>query len=413
MKNPAKTEALTKEGRSRHWMDAIPAEQEIVLCSARGLIDPAAKARVRVLVGRGLNWREAAANATRHRMVPVLCEAIAAFGPDLIPSTADQQILSDALRESAANALELTAELLRLYRLFQAAQIPLIPYKGPVLGALAYGDFGKRDYVDLDFALQQRFIPQAVELLHSAGYRPAFDAQEGHAGRGAFVPGQYSFEPRGRRTHVEIHTERTLRYFPVPLDFQDMESRLIGVEIAGEILRTFSVEDTLVMLCVHGAKHFWERLGWIFDVAKLITVQRVDWALLLQTAVKMKSTRLVLLGLHLAHDLFGASVPESVLQQACKDSNVQELAQKVYEQYAGVSDPSAGVWARAAFRLRSRDGFGQGLRHMLRLVLSPTESDRETVRLPRSLAPLYWLVRPWRLVGEHGLSSKRRRRDEL
>jgi hypothetical protein len=60
------------------------------------------------------------------------------------------------------------------------------------------------------------------------------------------------------------------------------------------------------------------------------------------------------------------------------------------------------------FRIRSRDGIGRGLRHTLRLALSPTENDRQEVRLPRWLAPFYILVRPWRLLREYGSGLKRR-----
>jgi hypothetical protein len=60
------------------------------------------------------------------------------------------------------------------------------------------------------------------------------------------------------------------------------------------------------------------------------------------------------------------------------------------------------------FRIRTRDGIGQGLRHTLWLALSPTESDRGTVYLPRWLSPLYVLVRPLRLLREHGSGLKRR-----
>jgi hypothetical protein len=180
------------------------------------------------------------------------------------------------------------------------------------------------------------------------------------------------------------------------------------IEIGGPRLRTFSIEDTLVRLCVHGAKHFWERLGWVLDIAKLATAREVDWALLAQIAAKMKSTRVLLLGLYLAHDLFDAPLPGHVLEEISRDHTVQALAQKVYEQYAGIADPSSGVLPRAVFRVRLRDGIGQGLRHTLRLAMSPTESDRETVRLPRWLAPLYMLVRPWRLLREYGSGLKRR-----
>jgi len=87
------------------------------------------------------------------------------------------------------------------------------------------------------------------------------------------------------------------------------------------------------------------------------------------------------------------------------------LARSVREQYAGNSGATFGVWPRAVFRLRSRDKFWSGLRHLARLSMSPTESDRQTMRLPGVFAPLYTLLRPWRLLGEYGLGLKRRPRD--
>jgi len=40
-----------------------------------------------------------------------------------------------------------------------------------------------------------------------------------------------------------------------------------------------SVEDELVLICIHGAKHFWERLMWIADVAALISAQTaINWS---------------------------------------------------------------------------------------------------------------------------------------
>jgi Uncharacterised nucleotidyltransferase len=303
--------------------------------------------------------------------------------------------------------MALLRELLRLHQLFEAAQILVIPYKGPLLAWVAYGSFIRREYSDLDFIVQQKYIPDAVAVLKSAGYHPQFDPREAHAGQDGFAPGQYSFLSHPQKILAEFHTERTLRYFPVPIDIQELTGRLMTVEIGGQRLRTFSVEDTLVMLCVHGAKHFWERLGWVLDIAKLATAKEVDWTLLTQIAAKMESTRVLLMGLYLAHDLFDAPLPSQLLEEICRDRAVQELAEKVYEQYAGISDPGAGVLPRAVFRFRLHDGIGQGLRHTLRLAMSPTESDRQTVRLPRWLTPLYMLVRPWRLLREYGSGLKR------
>ncbi len=403
---------MTKEMGLRNWLDALRPEEEIVLCCARAQVDPAAKDRVRALVGSGLHWPDVVANSIHHRLSPIVVESIAASAQDLVPP-AQMRVLREAAGTCAENGMSFLLELLRLYQLFEEAQIPVIPYKGPVLAWVEYGSHIHRNYGDLDFAVPQKYIPEAAAVMKSAGYHPQFDAREAHAGESSFAPGQYSFCLSPQNFLVELHSERTLRYFPRPLDFTDLTGRLMNVEIAGKRLRTFSVEDTLVMLCVHGAKHFWERLAWVLDIAKLVTVREVNWSLLLQIAEKMECRRVLLLGLYLAHDLFGAWLPPHVLELARGDRKVRKLAEKVYEQYAGASDRSMGMWPRLVFRLRSRDAIGPGFRHMFRLVLSPTESDRQTVRLPGLLAPLYLLVRPWRLLREYGLGLKRKVKPDL
>ena len=257
-----------------------------------------------------------------------------------------------------------------------------------------------RTCVDLDFVVPQRYIPEAMSLLQAHGYTPQFSLPSRRKRAStARLRASTPLRRPANRSFVELHTERTLRYFSRPLNLEEMNSRLVPLEIGGQKLRTFCVEDLLVMLCVHGAKHFWERLAWIVDIAQLITVCEVDWTLLSEIAASMESTRLLLLGLYLAHEMVGASLPQSVLDRASGDAQVQWLAGKVLEQYAGNSGPSAGVWPRAVFRIRSSDKYWQGLCQLFRLSLSPTESDRQTIQLPSFLSPLYTLVRPIRLLG--------------
>jgi|HubBroStandDraft_4_1064222.scaffolds.fasta_scaffold00245_17 hypothetical protein len=391
----------------RNCPGAARPELELNLYCGRALLDPAAKERVRLLIRNGLKWPDVLAIADRHRLSPVVYEIIAGAAGDLI-STEQLHELREATARSTAAGMALLHELLRLHPLFEAAQIPVIPYKGPLLAWVAYGSFIRREYSDLDFVVEQKYIPGAVAVLKSAGYRPQFDPREAQAGHDGFAPGQYLFLSHPQKIMVEFHTERTLRYFPTPVDLKDLTGRLMSVEIGGQQLRTFSIEDTLVMLSVHGAKHFWERLGWVLDIAKLAAVREVDWTLLRRIAAKMESTRALLLGLYLAHDLFDAPLPGQLLEEICQDRAVRALAEKVYHQYAGISDPGAGVLPRAVFRFRLGDGIGQALRHTLRLAMSPTESDRQTVRLPHWLSPLYMLVRPWRLLREYGSGLKRR-----
>jgi Uncharacterised nucleotidyltransferase len=398
---------MTEEMGLRNRAGALRPELEFVLCCGRALVNPGAKEDVRLLIRNGLNWPEAMAIAEHHRLSPNVYEVVAKAAQDLI-SPEQLNALRKATTHSTASGMVLLRELLRLQQLFEDAHLLVIPYKGPILAWIAYGSFVRREYSDLDFVVEQRCIPDVVTLLNASGYSSQFDPREVHAGQKESAPGQYSFLSSPQKILVEIHSERTLRYFPAAIDLQALTSRLMTVEIGEQSIRTFSVEDTLVMLCVHGAKHFWERLSWVLDIAKLTTAQEVNWKLVLEIAAKMESTRVLLLGLYLAHELFGARLPDQVVQVISRDQAVQKLSEKICEQYAGISDLSAGVLHRAVFRIRSRDGIGQGLRHTLRLALSPTESDRGTVHLPRWLSPLYALVRPLRLLREYGAGFKRR-----
>jgi precorrin-6B methylase 2 len=380
-------------------------EPELILRCARLRRDAANTDRILELSRSGLNWSEVVAATLQHNLAPVVYERLAAAEGVPLPAE-HRNMLREAVRDSSRWSLILLQEMFRLHERFESEEIPALPYKGPVLAWLAYGDFTRRACTDLDFVVPQQYIPQAASLLERAGYTAACDPRELHAGEQAHAPGEYAFLRGVNFIRVELHTERTLRYFPVALDFGKMGRRILAVQFAGRTVRTFSVEDTLVMLCVHGAKHFWDRLGWILDIAGMVSSQPVDWPAALRIAADLKSTRVFLLGLFLAHELLDMPLPESVVEQASQDANIRWLAARVCDPMAGRAKPSAGVFRRTTFRLRSRDGLAHGLLHMARLALSPTESDRGAVGLPARFSFLYFLVRPWRLLRQYGLGLR-------
>ena len=89
-------------------------------------------------------------------------------------------------------------------------------------------------------------------------------------------------------------------------------------------------EDLLLILCVHGAKHYWSKLGWICDVAELLRVHPgLKWTALLLQAKQLGGRRILFLGLFLAHVLLGAGLPEEVWKEINADPVVPWLAAKV------------------------------------------------------------------------------------
>jgi len=388
-----------------NWRSKLSPKLELILCCARTHVDEATAARIRALLCGELNWSDVVATCSQHHVAPFLYENLKLTAEELVPAVRLDN-MRQHVRESSGLSLLLLTELMRIHEIFEAQQVLLIPYKGPILSRLAYKNLTGRTFIDLDFVTKQENIPRATRLLKSAGYRASFSPQEELEGDSGHVPGQYGFYREARRAQVELHTERTLRYFPVPLDLDKLSRRFITVDIAGRKMRTFSVEDTLVMLCVHGAKHIWDRLAWSVDIAELIRTQPVDWDLSMHIAAEMRSTRVFLLGLYLAHELLDATLPPQILQKIRRDSAVCWLTDIALDQFQG--NATLGVLPRALFRLRSRDSLVQGVRHMVRLTMSPTERDRQSTNLPASLAGLYILLRPFRLLREYGLGIRRR-----
>src|SRR6202040_1346989 len=99
------------------------------------------------------------------------------------------------------------------------------------------------------------------------------------------------------------------------------------VAIDGREVPALSLEDELILICVHGAKHFWERLMWIADVAALISgKQSPDWGRVITVAREVGAERILRLGLRLASEVLGAELPAQLEASVRSDRAVTRLA---------------------------------------------------------------------------------------
>src|SRR5450755_1498149 len=166
-------------------------------------------ARLRELL-RAVSWPALFTLAAVHGVMALLAAALRRVDDNVAPPDIAQKI-REYHRAQVLSAMKMTAELFRLVDLFRAAGLETVLVKGPTLAMRAYGDTGSRVFGDLDFLLRQRDILRATELMISAGYD--FDVSPDDI-RSAKIPGQYSFVRKGAPLLVELHTERTMRYFP-------------------------------------------------------------------------------------------------------------------------------------------------------------------------------------------------------
>jgi hypothetical protein len=349
-------------------------------------------------------WPKLLQLAEDHRLIPLLAARAMSLDLASIPLVT-RAALRDAQRAHAVRALQLTAELFHVLEHLADVGIETLTIKGPALSVRCYGDPGMRQYSDLDLVIREKDIRRATQAMLDLGYQPrvplsAIDAKK--------IPGEYAFQEPGTHLLVEFHTERTFRYYPRPLRIEDLFDRRALVNIDGRDVPALSLEDELVLICVHGAKHFWERLMWIADVAALISSgQPPNWDRAMAAAREVGAERILRLGLRLASDMLGAELPAQVEANVRSDHAVSKLAAEIESRLGSREPRGSGILRRAAFRVRMRGGLLAGAAYLLRLSLSPTEEDWTPGKEGNRPALLDAINRPWRLAKKHRRRSNR------
>jgi len=384
-------------------------ESQLLLCCARTRLDGEAKVHARQLIQQDPDWSALLQAAAAHGVGPLLYNSVRAVGQDAIPPAVLAWLRRHTQQIFIWSSL-LAQELVRVLAIFEAHALPAIPYKGPVLTISAYGDLSLRPFADLDIWVHQQDMKRGKELLLSLGYRIGHpdEIQD----EDAYIRTYHDYLLVKKTAEKEIHLELqwgvTEFSFSFPIEFQPLWERCQSVSLLGRTVPNLSVEDTLLILCVHGAKHGWNKLMWVCDIAEVLrTNTHLHWPWLIKHAEELGGKRMVLLGLHLANRLLDAELPEEVRHHIQTDPVVASLAPQVQEElFRGHYDPDNLLAERPFFYMNLRERWQDKARVFLRYcpeyfsrMVTPNEKDRAFLPLPAPLSFLYYLLRPLRLVG--------------
>ncbi len=354
-------------------------------------------------IGRIANWKRSSIDwselfrlAEHHGVLPLVARNLSAHARGL-PSQVDQSLRS-RFDGNARRNLWLSSELIRITDHFAKKNIRAIPYKGPMLAQSVYGDVALRNFGDLDFLISPADFEPARHALGELGYRPSSDlspAVERFWLRNGY---ERSFDSAAGKYLVELQWGLLPRFFAVDFRVEDLLARSRPASLGGREVLGLSAEDSLLVLCLHAAKHLWMRLIWICDIAETMRTQKMDWSIVEARARELGILRIVSVSFWLAQTLLDLSLCEPALKIVSGDAEVAVLGEQFAARAArsATYDFESTKYFRLIWKLRERTGDQR--RYLWRLVWTPGEGDLATVNLPEALFPLYRVVRAVRLT---------------
>jgi hypothetical protein len=375
-------------------------EHEVLRCCARVDLGSGERDRLRGSLPLVTSWDHLSCLADYHDLTPLLYRHLGGEFKEQCPPDVLEH-WRGACRKNLINAQRLTAELLAIARLFQNERLPFLAFKGPVAGALWYGDVGLRVFSDLDLLIHAVDFPRAKALLGQREFHPHRIVPPSRQLCQMRTRGELIFERAEPPMYVDLHSQLIPPGYSFSLEPETPWEGSEQVPLGGMLVPTLTPETGLIFLCLHGAKHGCSSLKWLVDLAQAIRRRpSLDWDHVLGWARPPGRLRILGLGLRLASGLLEAPVPADVLARAARDSLVNHLAGRVtrgaFPAFTPATTPRIMPWREVYFQAmsRSRDRCW----YLATELLLPTAWEWQLVDLPGRLYPLYYILRPLRLL---------------
>jgi hypothetical protein len=403
--------------KSQSWssLTGIQPELEILLICANTQVNSESKERLKTLLQQNIDWAELIQIANQHKVMPLLYSNLNAICPEMVPKSTLQKLKIE-FQFNTRKSLLLSGELVRLLNLFESKEIPLLPFKGPVLAVSAYGNLLLRQFGDLDILIHSEDIERSKALFLSEGYQMKIERVE-------LTPEQekvflrspqiyqfvreaaYPFLHPQTKILVELHWGIMPQYFSFPIDDLGLWQNLDSVVIAGKTIPNLLPENAVLAITGHGTKECWTQLARICDLAEYIRSHpQLDWGKLIEKASHKGGQRMLFLGLILAHNLLGTILPEDILQKIQADQEAKLLADQVYKQLFSKVDTSFKDGSNTRFHIKVRERIQDQVRYFFLVAITPTTTDWLILPLAKFPAFLYYLLRPIRLIIEQVLT---------
>jgi hypothetical protein len=375
---------------------SVECEWDLLLAASSADLRESDVGRILSLLQTPVEWEAVLRLADRHGTSSLLYQNLSRLG-GVVPSAALAS-LRQHYERNVHKSLLLARELFRILDCLDALGIEVIPYKGVVLSEVYYGDMALRQPGDMDLFVRKHDVARIKSAVRDLGYTLRVpipeDAEKDYIASGY----EWTFDSPAGRNLLELQWALQPRFYAVDYDMDGLFERAVNVTVASRRVKTPSPEDLLLVLAVHAAKHVWGRLIWLCDIAQILKREGLHWDWVQSRAREFGIERILRITLLLAKRFLATAIPAPLEQAILEDRAARTFADEVAAAVArGVSYEEQQV-SYFLLMMRLRERRADRLRFLARLTFTPGPGEWEAIRLPKTLFPLYRLVRLARLA---------------
>ncbi len=360
--------------------DATVSSEITVLClAARKQQTDITKAALQKLFIRPFGWNHFLCVARHHRVTALIYKTLQNLEPQTVPKEILQSLKMECYARVLFNQM-LVQQLIEIVAGLKQAGILAIPFKGPSLAQMAYGDIALRTYADLDLWVSYQTFADTIEWLKTQGFQVVSSLQW-----------ECQMVHPETSVNLDLHHSITPSKFPFKLTFEQAKAHLSYQPLAGQLLPQLSPEDMLLVQCIGWCKDCWGRsalLGQLCDVAELLQSQpTLQWQSLLERTQQLDSLGMMLLTLATAHEWLGAPLPTEILnliQESAQVSALQIYLNNQFWQYNSHENSLTQPLSTRdhVFYFGLRLSLWARLSYIVRLVITPTNKEKQIINVP-------------------------------
>jgi len=367
-------------------------ETLLLIVASRPNATSADVAEIDQILKEPVDWTALVQRTLQHGVTAQVFERLLVVAESEVPPdiAAAARAHIDHLR---AHNRALIAQLLSVFDALKAADIDIIPLKGPLLAHLVYGDATIRACRDLDFLVRKTDVARIDNVLQKLGYRPYPEMPSLTIRQQAAVralSGQSQLWRADAPAAIEPHWSLAPSNLCLAIDHEGMWQRSRLITFERREIRSLAPEDLVLSIAVHGGKDEWSKLLTVSDIARAIaSFEKLDWQLVLERAKRQRCLRMLLTGMGLVERLMGIALPPAVVAACVGDRDISHLARAAADQMLARGPTAKSIFELSQNRLRLHDHWWNRVRYAAATMLTPREQHFGLVRLPDRLFFLY------------------------